>query len=43
MRYMGIYDLIYFDAFGPDKQPEMWTDEVFRKISGITAQKWDSG
>jgi len=32
----GLYDLIYFDAFGPDKQPEMWTDKVFRKISGIT-------
>ncbi|MFH0867009.1 MAG: tRNA (5-methylaminomethyl-2-thiouridine)(34)-methyltransferase MnmD [Bacteroidota bacterium] len=27
------YDLVYFDAFGPDKQPEMWTEEVFRKIS----------
>ena len=32
----GLYDLIYFDAFGPDKQPEMWTDEVFEKISAIT-------
>ncbi len=27
------FDLIYFDAFGPDKQPEMWTDDIFRKIS----------
>ncbi|MGB8489480.1 MAG: tRNA (5-methylaminomethyl-2-thiouridine)(34)-methyltransferase MnmD [Bacteroidales bacterium] len=35
----GEFDLIYFDAFGPDKQPEMWTDEVFRKISAITAGK----
>jgi tRNA U34 5-methylaminomethyl-2-thiouridine-forming methyltransferase MnmC len=32
----GPYDLVYFDAFGPDKQPEMWTDEVFEKISAIT-------
>jgi tRNA U34 5-methylaminomethyl-2-thiouridine-forming methyltransferase MnmC len=32
----GTYDLIYFDAFGPDKQPEMWTDEIFRKVSDIT-------
>jgi len=32
----GNYDLIYFDAFGPDKQPEMWTAEIFRKISEIT-------
>jgi tRNA U34 5-methylaminomethyl-2-thiouridine-forming methyltransferase MnmC len=29
----GKYDLIYFDAFGPDKQPEMWSNEVFEKIS----------
>jgi tRNA U34 5-methylaminomethyl-2-thiouridine-forming methyltransferase MnmC len=32
----GSFNLIYFDAFGPDKQPEMWTDNIFKKISGIT-------
>jgi tRNA U34 5-methylaminomethyl-2-thiouridine-forming methyltransferase MnmC len=32
----GCFDLIYFDAFGPDKQPEMWTREIFEKIAGIT-------
>ncbi|MDX9947770.1 MAG: tRNA (5-methylaminomethyl-2-thiouridine)(34)-methyltransferase MnmD [Bacteroidales bacterium] len=32
----GRYDLIFFDAFGPDKQPEMWTGEVFERISAIT-------
>jgi tRNA U34 5-methylaminomethyl-2-thiouridine-forming methyltransferase MnmC len=32
----GRYDLIYFDAFGPDKQPEMWKLEIFEKIAGIT-------
>lgn len=32
----GKYDLIYFDAFGPDKQPEMWTKELFSEISDIT-------
>lgn len=32
----GSYDLIFFDAFGPDKQPEMWTKEVFSSISAIT-------
>lgn len=26
------YDLIYFDAFAPDKQPEMWTIDVFAKL-----------
>jgi len=28
----GYYDVIYFDAFSPDSQPEMWTTEVFGKI-----------
>jgi tRNA U34 5-methylaminomethyl-2-thiouridine-forming methyltransferase MnmC len=32
----GQYDIIYFDAFGPDKQPEMWQKEIFEKISAIT-------
>ena len=32
----GKYDLIYFDAFGPDKQPEMWTTEVFASVSSVT-------
>lgn len=32
----GIYDLIYFDAFGPDKQPEMWTKEIFSIIASVT-------
>lgn len=32
----GNYDLIYFDAFGPDKQPEMWTQAIFASISEIT-------
>ncbi len=26
------YDLIYFDAFAPDVQPELWTLEVFDKL-----------
>jgi tRNA U34 5-methylaminomethyl-2-thiouridine-forming methyltransferase MnmC len=30
------FDLIYFDAFGPDKQPEMWTKELFTAIASIT-------
>jgi len=25
-------DVVYFDAFGPGKQPEMWTGQVFEKI-----------
>ncbi|WP_046247306.1 tRNA (5-methylaminomethyl-2-thiouridine)(34)-methyltransferase MnmD [Hymenobacter terrenus] len=26
------YDLIYFDAFAPDKQPELWTEAIFRQL-----------
>lgn len=33
----GYYDVIYFDAFAPDAQPELWTDEIFGKI-----YKWSS-
>jgi tRNA U34 5-methylaminomethyl-2-thiouridine-forming methyltransferase MnmC len=25
-------DLVYFDAFGPRAQPEMWTTDVFRQL-----------
>jgi tRNA U34 5-methylaminomethyl-2-thiouridine-forming methyltransferase MnmC len=32
----GKFDLVLFDAFGPDKQPEIWSRDVFKKISGIT-------
>ena len=30
-------NVIYFDAFGPDKQPEMWTPLIFNKISSLTS------
>lgn len=26
------FDVVYFDAFNPDLQPELWTEDVFRKI-----------
>lgn len=26
------YDLVYFDAFAPDDQPEMWSIDNFRKL-----------
>lgn len=28
----GKYHLVYFDAFGPDTQPEMWKPEMFEKV-----------
>ncbi|WP_029904450.1 tRNA (5-methylaminomethyl-2-thiouridine)(34)-methyltransferase MnmD [Prevotella sp. 10(H)] len=30
-------DLIYFDAFAPDKQPDMWTQEIFDKLYTVSA------
>lgn len=27
------FDLVYYDAFGPSKQPEMWTDEILQKVA----------
>lgn len=29
------FDVVYFDAFAPDIQPEMWTQEVFNRIFTI--------
>lgn len=29
---MDLFNVVYFDAFGPDKQPEMWTIPIFQKI-----------
>jgi tRNA U34 5-methylaminomethyl-2-thiouridine-forming methyltransferase MnmC len=28
----GAFDLIYFDAFAPSRQPEMWSTDVIAKI-----------
>ncbi len=29
------FDLVYFDAFAPEKQPEMWQPEIFEKLFSI--------
>lgn len=32
------YDVIYFDAFAPEKQPEMWDEQLFRDLyAGMNA------
>jgi tRNA U34 5-methylaminomethyl-2-thiouridine-forming methyltransferase MnmC len=36
MSVEGLFDLVYFDAFGPGKQPEMWSREVMQKITAVT-------
>jgi tRNA U34 5-methylaminomethyl-2-thiouridine-forming methyltransferase MnmC len=30
-----LFDIIYFDAFAPEKQPELWTETVFEKMFSI--------
>ncbi|HPL03717.1 MAG TPA: tRNA (5-methylaminomethyl-2-thiouridine)(34)-methyltransferase MnmD [Bacteroidales bacterium] len=32
VRLNKIYNLIYFDAFSPKTQPELWTTEIFKKL-----------
>jgi tRNA U34 5-methylaminomethyl-2-thiouridine-forming methyltransferase MnmC len=36
MHPPGDFDLVYFDAFSPDKQPELWSAEVFSIIQNST-------
>jgi len=32
----GRFDLIFFDAFSPEKQPEMWTEKILSGIASVT-------
>ena len=36
MQPFGTFDLVYFDAFSPDKQPELWSESVFSTIEKCT-------
>ncbi len=33
------FDLVYFDAFAPGKQPEMWNEAILKKIADHTNPK----
>jgi tRNA U34 5-methylaminomethyl-2-thiouridine-forming methyltransferase MnmC len=33
----ALYNLIYFDAFAPEKQPELWTEDIFAKLYAAAA------
>ena len=33
------YDLIYFDAFAPNKQAELWTLPVLQKVAGMMSDR----
>jgi tRNA U34 5-methylaminomethyl-2-thiouridine-forming methyltransferase MnmC len=32
------FDLVYYDAFAPSKQPEMWSFEILKKVSDLMAE-----
>ena len=32
IHYPLSFDVIYFDAFAPEKQPEMWSQELFNRL-----------
>ena len=34
----GQFDVIFFDAFSPEKQAELWTEEIFKEIFKHTAK-----
>ncbi len=31
-----LFDVIYFDPFAPEKQPEMWTNKLFKRIYALS-------
>ncbi len=31
-NFPGNLDVVYYDAFAPDAQPELWTEEIFARI-----------
>ena len=33
-----LYDILYFDAFAPSKQPELWTVDIFSKLFNLTSR-----
>lgn len=35
MNLVGSFDIIYFDAFDPVTQPELWTVAIFRKLFAV--------
>lgn len=35
----ALFDLIYFDAFAPDVQPDLWTEPIFQKMFDLLNTK----
>ncbi len=38
LKLTSRYDVIYFDAFGPEKQPEMWKGELLLNLFEVTQE-----
>ena len=36
-EFSANFDLVYWDAFAPDTQPELWTEEIFSHVFRATA------
>lgn len=34
-KFDTLFDVIYFDAFAPEKQPNMWTQQLFDHLFGL--------
>ena len=42
------FDIIYFDAFSPEKQPQLWTVEIFKNMYHLLKEElnespWSKG
>ena len=35
LPFIGTFDLVYYDAFAPEGQPELWTQEIFEKMATL--------
>ncbi|MDR2894966.1 MAG: tRNA (5-methylaminomethyl-2-thiouridine)(34)-methyltransferase MnmD [Alistipes sp.] len=35
--FSAIFDAVYWDAFAPDTQPELWTEQLFARVHAATA------
>ncbi|MFT4754937.1 MAG: tRNA U34 5-methylaminomethyl-2-thiouridine-forming methyltransferase MnmC [Salibacteraceae bacterium] len=35
IQYQNEFDIIFYDAFGPDKQPHLWTPAIFSKLYNL--------
>ena len=31
----GLFDVVYYDAFAPEKQSEMWNEDIYNKIVNV--------